>query len=428
MAERARTGVAYVLRMFPQTSETFIQNEILEVERQGVDVRIFSYRRPRADVRHAAVAQIRAPVTYLPDPLDDHLREVLAPHGRLLRRQPSRYLRTAAYVLHHTLRERNPDTWRRFLQAGYIAERLLDSDVGHLHAHFAHGATRVAMLASMLSGLPYSFTAHARDVYSDDVDFRLLRHKIDAARFAVTVSRYNNDFITDRLGEVDGALRTLYNGVDLEKFRPGPAAAREPGLVLGVGRLIEKKGFCHLVEACRILRASGRELRCEIVGGGELRERLERQIADARLEGVVTLAGSRSQEELLDHYRRAELVVMPAVVGSDGNRDALPTVLLEALACGVPVIASRLTGIPEIVDDGENGYLVEPGDAPALSAAMERLLEDPSLRARFGAAARAKAERCFDLRRNAAVLRGLFAESVGLRATRDEDAARVPVL
>lgn len=423
-----RTAVGYVVRMFPQASETFIANEILELERRGLAVRIFSYRRPRAPVRHAYMRLIRAPVTYLPDPLQRDLPGTLSVHREVRRREPARYRATALYVLRHTIRERNPDTWRRFLQAGCLAGLLLDSDVGHLHAHFSHGATRVAMLASMMTGIPYSFTAHARDIYSDDVDFRLLREKTDLARFAVTVSRHNERYLSQRLGPRDGRIRVLYNGVDLEKFAPDPTVPREPGLVVGVGRLVEKKGFRHLIDACALLRDRGRSVRCEIVGGGELRDQLAGHIRTLGLEDVVTLAGSRSQEEIVAYYRRAEVVVMPAVVGSDGNRDALPTVLLEAFGCATPVVASRLTGLPEIVDDGQNGILVDPGSAAQLSDAIELLLERADLRARYGAAARAKAERCFDLHHNVGDLHRWFGESLGLPAAGDRDALRVPVL
>jgi colanic acid/amylovoran biosynthesis glycosyltransferase len=421
-------AVGYVIRMFPQTSETFIANEILELERQGAQVRIFSYRRQRSQVRHECVRLIQAPLTYLPDPVYRHLGRIVRAHRELLRRNPARYRMTARYVLSHTLSDRNPDTWRRFLQAGYLARLLLDGDVGHLHAHFAHGATRVAELASMLTGIPFSFTAHARDVYSDDVDFALLREKAERARFAVTVSNYNREFLSERLGHLKSHIRTIYNGVDLDKFVPDPDVKREAGYILAVGRLVEKKGFRHLIDACAILRDRGHRFRCDIVGGGELRDELAARIGAHRLGDVVSLVGTRSQEEILPFYRRANLVVMSAVLAGDGNRDALPTVLLEAMACGTPVVASRLTGIPEIVDDGKNGLLIEPGNAKLLSEALERLLLQPELCLRFGLAARAKAERCFDLHRNVGRLHNLFDESLGIQGARDDGAHRLSVL
>ena len=401
--------VAYVVRMFPQTSETFIANELLALERLGVTVKVFSYRKPRADVPHTYLREIQAPITYLPDPLNRHLKQLVGASREIWRREPARYRRTFRYVLQHTLRERNLDTWRRFLQAGYLANLLHNSDVRHLHAHFAHGATRVAMLASMLTGLPYSFTAHARDVFSDSVDFRLLRHKVEQSRFVVTVSQYNKEFLAGKIGlPANGRVRVLYNGVDLDKFSPDPSVARENAYILAVGRFVEKKGWSRLIEALAILRGRGRAFRCELVGDGDLRPAVERRAHELGLDDAVTFAGWLPQEELPSYYRRAAVVAMPAILAGDGDRDALPTVLLEATACGAPVVASRLSGIPEIIDHEEDGLLVQPDDPEALANAIDRLLADEALRQRLGVAARAKAERLFDVDRNARELSGWF--------------------
>lgn len=409
-------AVGYVVREFPRASETFVANEILELERQGLPVRIYSYRRPKADVPHEGYRLIQSPVTYLPDPLNRHPWPLFRSNADVYGLDPVRYRRTALYVLAHTLRERNLDTWRRFLQAVWLTRLVNDSDVRHLHAHFARGATRIAMLASMLTGLSFSFTAHARDIYSNDVDRKLLREKMERARFVVTVCHYNREFLADRIGVArNGHLRVLYNGVDLKKFSPDPSVVREDGLVLGVGRLVEKKGFSCLIRAAGLLRDWDRQFRCEIVGDGGQRSHLEREIRQNGLEQAVSLAGARSQEELTHYYRRAAVLAMPAVLAQDGNRDALPTVLLEGMACGLPAVASRLTGIPEIVDHEENGLLVEPGDAAELARALDRMLGDPGLRERLGMSARAKAERSFDLGKNVRELHAAFAESLDVR-------------
>jgi glycosyltransferase involved in cell wall biosynthesis len=413
--------------MFPQTSETFIVNEILELERLGLDLRIYSYRRPVEDVPHSALLRVRAPVTYLPDPLARHARELLGAQRAWRRLDAARHRATAADAFTQCARERSLQPARRLLQAGCLALRLREDGITHVHAHFAHEATRVAMLAARLTGLPFSFTAHARDIYSDDVDHRLLREKTERARFAVTETEFNRAFMRSRIGIAAASkVHVVHNGVDLERFSPGPAPEDEP-LILAVGRLVEKKGFPTLIAACRLLRERGRRFRCEIVGYGELRPRLEADIRAAGLGEVVRLPGMRSQDELPAVYRRAAVFAMPAVIGADGNRDSLPTVLLEALACGVPVVASRVTGIPEIVDDDENGLLVEPGDAEALSRALERLLDDPDLRRRFGEAGRAKAQERFDIETNARELYRLLAgRPAGIEVSGRAD--RVPVV
>jgi glycosyltransferase involved in cell wall biosynthesis len=343
-------------------------------------------------------------------------------------RSPERYRRAVADAWTQCRREHSTQPARRLLQAGCLAGHLVTDGVTHLHAHFAHEATRVTMLAARLTGLPYSFTAHARDIYSEDVDYRLLREKVERARFAVTETNFNLAFMGSHVGAAAASrVHVVHNGVDLERFAPEPAPLAADPLILSVGRLVEKKGFPTLISACRLLRDRGRRFRCEIIGYGELRPRLEEDIRAAGLADVVRLVGMRSQEDLPAEYRRAAVFAMPAIIGEDGNRDSLPTVLLEALACGVPVVASRVTGIPEIVDDGRNGLLVEPGDADGLSRALERLLADGELRERFGEAGRAKAEQKFDIKTNAQDLYGLLSGG-GLSSEVSSGADRVPVM
>jgi len=404
--------------MFPQTSETFIANEIRQLERLGVEVRIFSCMHPVVPVSHECVRLIRGPVTYIHQPLHRHVRDLVRESVAVYRRDPRRFRRTARYVLAQMLTRRRPYLWCRFMQAVSLANSLSCGDVHHLHAHFSHGATQVAMLARMLTGTGFSFTAHARDIFTRGVDYDLLREELERAEFAITVSRYNKAFLIEKLGAVArDRVQMVYNGVDLEKFSPDTTIGREQDLVLGVGRLVEKKGFSYLLEALQILHERGRRLRCEIVGDGELRGRLQREIVRRGLGQVVELVGPRSQEELPLLYRRAAVVVMPAVLARDGNRDALPTVLLEAMACGAPIVASRLTGIPEIVEDGTSGLLVDPADPVSLAEAIDVLLEHPHLRRRFGEEGHAKVEREFDLTKNVRDLHRLFGRArEGVRA------------
>jgi glycosyltransferase involved in cell wall biosynthesis len=402
--------VGYVVRSFPHPTQVFIANEVLALERLGLGISIFSYRKPEGAVAHERFRQIQAPVTYLPDPLNRNVGRVLRANAALVLRHPVRYARTVAYVLGHTIRNHNLDTWRRLLQAACLASLARGAGVSRFHAHFADGTTRIAMLAGMLTGMPYSFTAHARDIFRAGIDRELLREKIEGASFVIGVSEYNKRFLDDEVRHLrNGHVRVVYNGVDLDRFRPDPAVEREPNLIFAAGRLVRKKGFADLIEACRLLHEHGRSFRCRIIGDGPLRAELEAQAAD--LSGVIEFVGAHSQEELAAEYQRAAVFVLPAVVPPDGNTDALPTVLLEAMASGCPVISTRVAGIPEIVDNEENGLLVAPGDVPALAAAIERLLNDPQLRARFGANARRKAEERFDVTKNVAELYRLFADT-----------------
>jgi glycosyltransferase involved in cell wall biosynthesis len=206
-----------------------------------------------------------------------------------------------------------------------------------------------------------------------------------------------------------GDVRRLYNGIDLDAFTPAPHVERDPALILSVGRLVEKKGFEDLIRACALLRQAGVEARCEIIGAGERREALQALIDTLDLGQQVRLVGPKPQDEVMAAYRRAAVFALPCVVAEDGNRDGLPTVLLEAMASGLPVVSTNLVGVPEIVDDGVNGLLVEPGDVAGLAAQLARLLRDAGLRHRLGEAGRRKVAERFDVRQNVAQLHNWLA-------------------
>jgi glycosyltransferase involved in cell wall biosynthesis len=390
--------IAYILKMFPRFSETFILNELLELERQGVALRIFSLREPDDGIVHAEVGQVRGAVTYV---RLGQVPAVVRAHASVFRRAPLRYVRALASAL----RPRRRSSLRHFLKAGVIADHVQRESLSHLHAHFASTAASVALHVHRLTRVPYSFTAHAKDIYRNDLDLDHLRTKLDEARFAVTVSDYNRDHLT-RLGG-DEVVR-IYNGLDLRRFVANGATPDDPPLVLAVGRLVEKKGFDVLIEACSLLRAAGVRFRCVIVGKGELKGDLRQLIAAHELEQHVELAGPLPREQLVDLFPRASVLAAPCVVGGDGNRDGLPTVLTEALALKVPVVATPVTGIPELVEDGRTGLIVPERDAAALAAAIRRLIEEPETARRLAAAGRARVEQNFDLRANVRELRALF--------------------
>src|SRR5712692_1823336 len=270
-----------------------------------------------------------------------------------------------------------PGRWRLSAQASPPKRHWV---IGRFHAHFASRAAHVAMLGSRLAGIPYSFTAHAKDIYHEEVDQDLLRVKLRHADVVVTVSEFNRRTLL-RIGSgipgVEEKVRRLYNGVDLDLFRPRTGGPGASGRILAVGRFVEKKGFPTLIEACAVLRQRGVPFTCDLIGSGNQQALLEDLIARRGLGGQVTVRGALALEEVASEMRAASLLVLPCIMAADGNMDALPTVLLEAMASGVPVVSTALSGIPEIVVDGETGYLVEPGDAVALAGAMERILGEP---------------------------------------------------
>lgn len=402
------THIAYVLKMYPRFSETFIVNEILELERQGVDVRIYSLRKPDDGRFHPSLARVKANVVYVPQYPQMEPDRVRAAHELVAAAHPAAYAALRAYA--EGLEQ--PFGLKRFLQAGVIAAHLLKHPVDALHAHFASSATRVASFVTRLTGIPYSFTAHAKDIFHQTVDPASLRRKMHDARFVVTVSQFNRTYLQAIQGDGLGDVRCLYNGIDLRYFKPNPRVVRDPGLIVSVGRLVEKKGFVQLVHACALLAQRGLDFRCEIIGTGEQQALLARLVSELGLAGRVTLAGPKPQDAVLAAYQRAAIFALPCIVARDGNRDGLPTVMLEAMATGLPVVATTVTGNPEIVDHDVNGLLVPPEEVPALADALARLLQDQARCQQMGQAARQKVQQVFDLRRNVSQLHQWFAEPV----------------
>jgi glycosyltransferase involved in cell wall biosynthesis len=401
--------LGYVIRMFPQVSETFIANEIVSLERLGVRLRIYSYRRPQEDVQHECVRLIKSPITYLPDPIQAHLSELLLAQVRMARTKPAGYSAALRHVAGASIADRSTGPWKRLLQAGYLAQLLEGSNVERLHAHFAHGSTHVAMIASILSGLPFSFSAHARDIYCNDSP-RLLREKIAAADFVVTCTQANQHHLRDMAASDGEKIQLGYHGVNVEKFsRPSRVGEDDAvPVILSVGRLVEKKGFGDLLQACRLMKHRGLTFRCVIIGEGPLRPRLERRVAALGIGDIVSLPGACTQEDLVEHYRHATVLVLACKVLANGDRDGIPNVLLEAMASGLPVVSTSVSGIPELIESGETGLLVRPESRSELAAAIELLIRDRGLRERLATRARAEVEERFDTRERARVLAGMF--------------------
>lgn len=390
--------VGYVLKTYPRLSQTFVVNELLAHERAGLPIEIFSLRPPREEPRHAGVAQVRAAVTYLPAAASaaERLRPAIGAGAQALPGLPSELAQAGAEPVEEVF------------QALVLARLARERGITHLHAHFGNVATAVARLAGRFAGIPYSFTAHARDIFHRDVAPEVLRRKLAQAKAVVTVSEYNLEFLRRHYGAAAGRVARIYNGLDLASFACASAEERGPTIV-AVGRLVEKKGFPDLIDACAALAAEGREFRCAIVGDGPQQALLRERIVAAGLQSRVRLLGVRVQDEVSRLIRQAAVLAAPCVVGADGDQDGLPTVLLEAMALGTPCVATDVTGIPEVLRDGETGLMVAQHAPRALAAALGVLLDDAPLRARLARNARRLMEAEFDIHRNTARMRELFA-------------------
>jgi glycosyltransferase involved in cell wall biosynthesis len=373
-----------ILKGYPRISETFISNEILLLERMGFRVRIFSMRHPREAFSHESVKRIRAKVDYLPQELLRPL-PILLRHNLLLAvRTPRRYGAALKTAVRRWLRTRKSATLKHLFQAGYLVHKLLPgSGVVRFHSHFAHSPTSVALFAGRLSGLPFSFTAHAKDIYTQNP--KQIAEKIRLARFVVTCTEYNRRYLSTLAPEADTPLYRIYHGIDMTLFsgEEGIRAPAEPYRVLTVARLTAKKGLPTLYRAIRILRDRGVELRHTLIGDGDDREEILALIRSLELTDVCEWAGTLPHEKVLDHYRRSHLFALACEVAPNGDRDGIPNVLIESMAMGVPVVSTRISAIPELVRDGETGLLVDPEDPEGLADAMSRLLTDAELRKRI---------------------------------------------
>jgi glycosyltransferase involved in cell wall biosynthesis len=393
--------VGYVLKTFPRLSETFVLDEILAVEASGAEVQIFSLRPPLDGRFHRSLSELRAGVSYLPGPGVGSSVTALAALPSL--GDSTDPLRRVLHFVDLLPSSAQPST---LIQGIHLAREVSEMGIGHLHAHFMTVAAHTAYIAHLLTGVSYSVTAHAKDIYRHDVDRSIFTPVARAAKAIVTVCDANRQFIRRSILPRGGTITRIYNGVPLARLDRVEPTMREANLVLGVGRLVEKKGFTHLVDA--IAHLDRDDVKCVIVGEGDDRSRIEQAIQASGLTGSFVLTGAVPREAVLDLMRRARVLVAPCIEGDDGNRDALPTVLLEALALGLPVVTTPIGGIPEIVDDGVHGLLVEAGNTASLTAAIARLLDDEGLWRAMSRAGPVRARHRFDRARTVKPLLGIF--------------------
>lgn len=398
--------VGYILKKFPVLSETFILNELLELESRGVPLHIFSLERPDDPRFHENLPRLKSSVSYVPDysninSLWKHITKAANYYG-------GSYKRTLMYVL----KCGKPSLLFRFFQCCYIANHVKRFRVGHLHAHFATRPTSVAFLTSMVTDIPYSFSAHAMDIFKNHLSINSLKRKIRKARFVVTVSNYNLTYITKIAGGEVGNIVRIYNGIKLDQFEPHGSASRPTFTFLCVARLVEKKGHRILIEACDILRKKGPSFECLLVGKGKLRSPIRKFIKEKKLSDYVKLLGPLSQNEVINLYHTTHSYVLPCIVSSDGNRDGLPVSIVEALASGLPVITTPMTGNAEVVNDGYNGLLVPCNNAEALAVAMQRLIQDKDFYRHLKKNSIDSVKSHFDIHKTIKTLRDLFEETL----------------
>ncbi len=404
--------IGYIMSRFPKFTETFIIREMLEVRRQGVPISIYPLIRQNDEVTHREVQELMPDVRFTPFL---SLRVVMT-NVRYLLRHPIRYLSVLWMLLMGMSGSLGMalKTLVLFPKSVRIGHRMKRDGITHVHAHFATFPVSAALVIKRLTGISFSFTAHGSDIHVPEHRHGLDR-KIAISEFAVMVSQYNRRFVEDQCEGVPAdKLVVLRCGIRPEEYEcdgmPSSSPDR-PFTVVCVASFNPVKGHQYLIEACNQLQGRGREFVCQLVGDGPLRDRIERQIEESGLGERMILRGMLSQDEVKATLRKSDVFVLPSVLTSRGDREGLPVALMEAMATGLPVVTSDISGIPELVDDESTGLLVPCRDPESIAGALARLEDDAQLRRRLGENAREKVREECNLKDNVSRLIDLWTQT-----------------
>jgi glycosyltransferase involved in cell wall biosynthesis len=370
-----------ILKGYPRISETFISNEILLLESMDIRVRIFSMRHPRESFSHKSVQQIRAQVDYLPTELYDDFNRLLLAATLQAVRQPGRFRTALRRAGKRFARTRSMGTIKHLLQGGYLANLLHAApEVVHLHAHFAHSPASVALFSSMLADIPFSFTGHAKDIYTQNRG--QLREKIDLAKLVITCTGYNKDYLQQLAPDTATPIHRVYHGIDLSLFRNRveQRIPKPPFQILTVARLTRKKGIDLILTALSLLKKQGMEFRYTLIGDGDERDAVMAKIFDLGLEEECRWLGVLPHDRVIREFEQADLFVLGCRVTKNGDRDGIPNVMVESLAMGLPAVSTTVSALPEIVQPGKTGLLVKPDSPELFARAIEKMLTNTDLR------------------------------------------------
>ena len=380
---------AYLFERFPSFGQTFCYREVAEIDRQGVASPIFSIRNPKDEPPQEWDPRIIERVHYVPEE-KELLNDV---------RSASKKRKLTPEIVAALDDWGRRTDFLRLYQAVYVGLRLHELGARHVHAHFAGMAARTAFWIHRFFPMTFSFTAHANDIFAPRHFEIGLDKLVDVARVIVTETDYAAQFLRERFPQRANSVHRIYNGLDLAEFERADFSSTPP-LIIAVGRLIAKKGFAELIRACALLAERGKLFRCEIIGEGPLENELRAQIAQLNLQNRFVLSGAKPQREVRQHLAAASVFVLPSVLDPEGGMDNLPTVIMEAMATGLPVISTNIAGIPEMVVQNETGFLVQPADPIALAKAIEDVIDDRLLAQRLGEAGHQRAQELFSIEKN----------------------------
>jgi glycosyltransferase involved in cell wall biosynthesis len=417
--------LGYLYSRYPVISQTFCDMEMLALERRGIELVIGSIYSPLTSLRHEYITSLRAPIHYAPPQQILKIWEQNAKAGRATGKWPGKLV-----AQHNKKYGLSVKAEQRARNALYFADFFARRGADHVHVHFANRAAHTALFLKEISGIPFSVTAHGQDFMKDLGSDDLLRELCAAAEFVAAETDYSRDLLRQRCPDSAAKIHRVYNGIDLRRFvaphdeTAGVAVAPyHVPRVLGVGRLVEFKGFQDLIHACAELTHRGLDFFCEIIGDGPLRDTLQAEIENLDLSPRVKLLGSLSQHAVLEKLQAADIFALPSTTDAKGATDVFPTVILEAMASARPVVSTHLAGIPELVVD-ETGILVSPRDTSALSNALEELLKEPELRLRYGRAGRTRVEQDFRIENTVMPLLKMFEDAVNEHRNTDFQSMR----
>jgi len=380
--------IAYILGCFPFNTPPFVFNEIFALERLGFDINIFSIHESNEDEYQQDYKTMLKKTYY--GHIPGSLPIIIFAHLFFM------FMRTRIYF--KLLWKYNEYGGKKaFLKGVYFAKISQKIEIQHIHAHFAHTATDVARLISLLTNIPFSFTAHQSDIHRSPI--RLVQ-KLSAAEFVLTCTDGNKQYLSQKFGSQFGnKINNVYHGIDLERFDPIQSYSKPDIDILTVGHLLKYKGFNYLIDACNILRDKGMDFKCVILGDGEDRECLENQIIKLGLKNYVKMLGRVPYKNIKSYYERAKVFSLPVTV-LDGNPHGIPNVIAEAMAMRLPVVVTDVPHIPELVTDKETGFMLPDNDPVALARTIAKLLADNKLREIIGQKARGKIVADFDFNKH----------------------------
>ena len=389
--------IAYMMSRFPKLTETFILYEILTIQEEGVEVEIYPLIREKATVVQDEAHALVERANYVPF----LSLAIILSNLRLIARNPVAYFRTLFVSLRATMRSRRFLTGIIFFypKAVHIARLMEQAKIEHLHAHFASHPAAIAFIIHELTGIPYSFTAHGSDLHRDQA---MLCEKVHAAKDVIAISQYNKQMIIDHCGEqYADRIQVVHCGINTERFQASDPIPDNHLRILCVGSLHEVKGQRYLLEACAILKKQGIAFKCHFIGQGDDLAMLQDLAKQLGISEFVHFLGGVTQAQVIEWLSQVDVLALTSVPSQDGRREGIPVALMEAMASGLPVVSTDLSGIPELVTHGQEGYLTQPGDSEAIAEALITLANSAEKRQALGQAARNKILSEFELKSNA---------------------------